>query len=58
MIVLQAGVTHWFYLYIVWFFPLLAIALFGRFEEGPPEPQASVVATPSQGISSGSIAVA
>jgi hypothetical protein len=24
---LQLGITYWFYLYIVWFFPLVAIAL-------------------------------
>jgi hypothetical protein len=29
----QLGVTHWFYLYVVWFFPLVAIALFGRYGE-------------------------
>lgn len=48
VIALQAGVTHWFYLYVVWFFPLLAVALFARYEEEEP----------SQGTSSGSIAVA
>ena len=26
-IALQLGVTHWFYLYVVWFFPLVMIAL-------------------------------
>jgi hypothetical protein len=31
LIALQLGVTHWFYLYLVWFFPLLAIALVGRY---------------------------
>ena len=34
LIALQLGVTHWFYLYIPWFFPLVMIALLGRF--GPP----------------------
>jgi hypothetical protein len=34
LIALQLGVTHWFYLYIPWFFPLAMIALLGRF--GPP----------------------
>ena len=24
---LQMGITYWFYLYIVWFFPLVVIAL-------------------------------
>ena len=30
LIALQLGVTHWFYLYIVWFFPLVMVALLGR----------------------------
>ena len=34
LIALQLGVTHWFYLYIPWFFPLAMIALLGRY--GPP----------------------
>jgi hypothetical protein len=34
LIALQLGVTHWFYLYIVWFFPLVMLALLGRY--GPP----------------------
>ncbi|MGI8903333.1 MAG: hypothetical protein ACR2IP_06695 [Solirubrobacteraceae bacterium] len=34
LIALQLGVTHWFYLYIVWFFPLVMVALLG----GRPEP--------------------
>ncbi len=34
LIALQLGVTHWFYLYIPWFFPLAMIALLGRL--GPP----------------------
>jgi hypothetical protein len=27
----QLGVTHWFYLYIVWFLPFVLVALFGRY---------------------------
>jgi len=34
LIALQLGVTHWFYLYIPWFFPLVMLALLGR--RGPP----------------------
>jgi hypothetical protein len=34
LIALQLGVTHWFYLYIPWFFPLVMLALVGRY--GPP----------------------
>ncbi len=30
LIALQAGATYWFYLYIVWFFPLVMVALLGR----------------------------
>ena len=33
LIALQLGVTHWFYLYIVWFLPLLLLALLGRYRE-------------------------
>jgi hypothetical protein len=36
LIALQLGVTHWFYLYLVWFFPFVAVALFGRYRV--PEP--------------------
>jgi hypothetical protein len=36
LIALQVGVTHWFYLYIPWFFPLVMLALVGRY--GPPKP--------------------
>jgi hypothetical protein len=64
VIALQLGVTHWFYLYIPWFFPLLAVALFARYAE-PGEAEAAPAATspsaagvPSQATSSGSIAVA
>ncbi|MBV9797083.1 MAG: hypothetical protein JO039_03470 [Solirubrobacterales bacterium] len=28
LIALQLGITHWFYLYIPWFFPMVAVALF------------------------------
>ena len=30
IIAIQLGVTYWFYLYIVWFFPLVIVALFGQ----------------------------
>ena len=33
LIALQLGVTHWFYLYLVWFFPLVMIALLCRQEQ-------------------------
>jgi hypothetical protein len=32
LIALQMGVSHWFYLYIVWFFGLFVVAVFGRYQ--------------------------
>jgi hypothetical protein len=34
IIAIQLGVTYWFYLYIVWFFPLVIVALFGSYPAG------------------------
>jgi uncharacterized BrkB/YihY/UPF0761 family membrane protein len=31
IIAVQLGLTYWFYLYIVWFFPLVALAAFGSY---------------------------
>jgi hypothetical protein len=39
LIALQLGVTHWFYLYIPWFLPLVMLALVGR--SGPPARRAA-----------------
>jgi Glycosyltransferase family 87 len=33
VIALQLGVTHWFYLYVVWFLPFVLVALLGRYAE-------------------------
>jgi len=38
MIGLQLGITYWFYLYIVWFFPLVVIALVLAHPERENEP--------------------
>jgi hypothetical protein len=35
LIALQLGITYWFFLYVVWFFPLVLVALLGRY--GDPE---------------------
>ncbi|MHB8240752.1 MAG: hypothetical protein ACYDHN_02060 [Solirubrobacteraceae bacterium] len=43
VIALQLGIEHWFYLYIPWFFPLVMIALLGRFSE--PRRSVGVVAS-------------
>ena len=49
LIALQLGVSHWFYLYVVWFLPPLLVAVLGEFSEAdggparssPPAPAAS-----------------
>jgi len=44
LIAVELSLTHWFYLYIVWFFPLVMLALLGadprpaRVREAPQEP--------------------
>jgi hypothetical protein len=38
LIALQLGIDYWFFLYVVWFFPLVLVALLGRL--GDPEAQA------------------
>jgi hypothetical protein len=43
LIAAQLGVTHWFYLYIVWFCPLVFVAMLGRYPEA-----ADVRALPTQ----------
>jgi hypothetical protein len=43
----QLGIEHWFYLYIPWFFPLVMVALLGRFSE-PPAPVAAVASAPAR----------
>jgi hypothetical protein len=36
LLAFQIGVVYWFYLYVVWFFPFVLVALFGRY--GAPVP--------------------
>ncbi len=36
LIVLQLAVTHWFYLYVVWFVPFVLVATFGAYREPAP----------------------
>jgi hypothetical protein len=35
LIGVQLAVEHWFYLYIPWFFPIVMVALLGRYASGP-----------------------
>jgi hypothetical protein len=50
IIAAQLGVEHWFYLYIPWFFPLVMLALLGRFSDParPPPPVAASAAARSR----------
>ena len=52
IITLQLGVTYWFYLYIVWFFPLVIVGLFGSYparvpDKPEPDPGGVEVAQPA-----------
>jgi Glycosyltransferase family 87 len=40
LIAVQLAVTHWFYLYVVWFVPFVFVAMFGAYRERPPAPVA------------------
>jgi hypothetical protein len=42
LIALQLGASYWFFLYVVWFFPLAMVALLGRY--GDPEARAAAAA--------------
>jgi hypothetical protein len=37
LIALQLPVTHWFYLYLVWFVPFVLVAIFAAYRQ-PPDP--------------------
>ncbi len=47
LIALQLGLSHWFYLYIVWFFPLVMVALLGSFPAR--DDVAGVISEPAAG---------
>ena len=44
MIAVELGIEHWFYLYIPWFFPLVLVALLGRFGDPARQPAAEASA--------------
>lgn len=46
LMALQMGVTYWFYLYIVWFFPLVMVALLSRWGAQETAPAREPVAGP------------
>ncbi len=48
LIALELGVTYWFFLYVVWFFPLAIVALLGRYGD----PEARILAAQEQALRS------
>jgi hypothetical protein len=44
LIALQLGITYWFFLYVVWFFPLAIVALLGRYGDPEARPRADEAA--------------
>ncbi len=44
MIAFQLCLTYWFYLYIVWFFPLVIVALLASYPSEDPEPESHAAA--------------
>jgi hypothetical protein len=51
LIAAQLGLSHWFYLYIVWWFPLALIALFGVAPLTSAQPEPSPARTSERGRS-------
>lgn len=47
VIATQLGIEHWFYLYIPWFFPLVMLALLGRFSD-PSRPAPVAASAPAR----------
>jgi hypothetical protein len=47
IIAAQLAIEHWFYLYIPWFFPLVMLALLGRFSD-PSRPLADAASAPAR----------
>ena len=45
LVALQLAVSHWFYLYIVWFTPFVLVALFALYRGGEPEAGSAAAAT-------------
>jgi hypothetical protein len=49
IVAVQLADGYWFYMYILWFFPLVMLALLGRFS-APGEPQAPEASTPRSSL--------
>jgi len=49
LIATQLGVTHWFYLYLVWFFPLVMVAILSEAVSAPARSPRRAAPAPSSG---------
>ncbi len=49
LVAVELAVTHWFYLYVVWFAPLALVALLGPYR-GPASPDGRPVADPGDAL--------
>lgn len=47
LVLLQLGLDHWFYLYVVWWFPLALVALFAPWRAGTEAPAGLDAAPPA-----------
>jgi hypothetical protein len=48
MVAVQLSLTHWFYLYVVWFLPLALVAMLGAYREPGPEEARGAGARPRE----------
>jgi hypothetical protein len=48
LIGVQLAVEHWFYLYIPWFFPIVMVALLGRYASAPLRVRRGVASAPAR----------
>ena len=48
LVAVQLAVTHWFYLYVVWFAPLALVALLGSYRSPPLPPDDDPAAQPGE----------
>jgi hypothetical protein len=57
LIASQLGVTHWFYLYICWFLPLVLVGLLGRDLQDREEPPLTPAPEPAEEAARSSLPV-
>jgi hypothetical protein len=48
LIAVELAMTHWFYLYVVWFLPLFMVAVFSAYRHEPEPPPAEREPEPAE----------